>query len=284
MKKDSTPPVILLTGGSQGIGAACIQNFVSRNWKVATVALPGEGLRRWQEHGVLTIEGDLACDDLRRIVVERTLDRFGRIDVLVNNAGVGLYAPPSEMPVDLFRHMMEVNAVAPLALAQLVVPVMRRQGWGTIVNIGSVAGYVSMPWAVGYCASKFALHALSDSLRRELRKERIRVVKICPGIVDTGFRRNVLAGDVPPSLADLRPIMPAEKIAHAVVRAIETCVRGTIYVPEIGRVFSAMQAFWPGLMDWYLARLVAKDQPCSRTASGSVRRLSSEEETIDSRA
>jgi NAD(P)-dependent dehydrogenase (short-subunit alcohol dehydrogenase family) len=270
MKNDSTPPVILLTGGSQGIGAACVQSFLTKNWKVATVALPGEGLDRWRKHGVLALEGDLTGEEVRRAAVDQTLEHFGRIDALVNNAGVGLYAPPSEMPVDLFRRMMEVNAMAPLALAQLVVPVMRRQGSGTIVNIGSVAGNVSMPWAVGYCASKFALHALNDSLRRELREEGIRVVKVCPGIVDTGFRRNVLAGEVPASLADLRPIMPAEKIAAAVVRAIGSRAQGTIYVPEIGRVFSAMQAFWPGLMDWYLARLVAKDKPAGHSISEPV--------------
>ena len=271
MNKRSTPPIVLLTGGSQGIGAACIQGFLTKNWKVATVALPGEELDRWRKRGVLTVEGDLTYEDTRQAVVDRTLEQFGRIDALVNNAGVGLYAPPSKMPVDLFRRMMEVNVMAPLALAQLVVPAMRRQGSGTIVNIGSVAGNVSMPWAVGYCASKFALHALSDSLRRELRKEGIRVVKICPGIVDTGFRRNVLTGEVPASLADLRPIVPAEKIAAAVVRAIESRVPETIYVPEIGRLFSAMQAFSPRLMDWYLARLVAKDEPRSCAGSASVR-------------
>jgi short-subunit dehydrogenase len=132
---------------------------------------------------------------------------------------------------------------------------MRRQGSGTIVNLGSVAGNVSMPWAFGYSASKFAMHALDDSLRRELRSEGIRVVKVCPGIVDTRFRQNVLGGSVPGQLTDLRPLVSAERVAKVIFKAVDSRSSGTVYVPHIGRLFSAMEHFCPWLMDWYLARL-----------------------------
>jgi NAD(P)-dependent dehydrogenase (short-subunit alcohol dehydrogenase family) len=249
--------VVLITGGSQGIGAATVQRFLDKGWKVSTVALPGENLNRWSSRSVLSIEGDLTSKQLRRAVVEGTLERFGRIDALVNNAGIGLYGSPSSLPTDLLGRLFDVNAIAPLDLAQLVIPVMRRQGKGTIVNIGSVAGNVSMPWAVGYCASKFALHALNDSLRLELRRDRIRVVKVCPGIVATKFRDNVIWGAVPRKLADLRPVISPETVAKAIYRAVDSPWLNTVYVPELGRIFSAVQRYCPALMDWYLQRVGA---------------------------
>jgi short-subunit dehydrogenase len=255
LRPDPVSRVVVITGGSQGIGAATVQRFRDKGWKVSTVALPGENLNRWRSRSVLTVEGDIASKDVRTDVVDRTLQRFGRIDALVNNAGIGLYGSPSNLPTDLLSRLFEVNAVAPLDLAQLVLPAMRRQGSGTIVNIGSVAGNVSMPWAVGYCASKFALHALNDSLRLELRRDRIRVVKVCPGIVATKFRDNVIWGSVPRKLADLRPVISPERVAKAIYRAVDSPWLHTVYVPELGRIFSAVQRFCPALMDWYLQRV-----------------------------
>jgi short-subunit dehydrogenase len=257
LRSERVSPVVLITGGSQGIGAASVQLFREKGWKVSTVALPGEDLDRWRSGSVLTIEGDITSRELRTAAVERTLQRFGRIDALVNNAGIGLYGSPSKLPADLLGRLFAVNAVAPLHLAQLVIPAMRRQGSGTIVNIGSVAGNVSMPWAVGYCASKFALHALNDSLRLELRRDRIRVVKVCPGIVATKFRDHVIWGSVPRKLANLRPVISPEKVAKAIYRAVDSPWLNTVYVPELGRIFSAVQRFCPALMDWYLQRVDA---------------------------
>jgi short-subunit dehydrogenase len=131
---------------------------------------------------------------------------------------------------------------------------MRQQGSGTIVNLGSVSGSVSMPWAFGYCASKFAIHALNDSLRRELRTEGIRVVKVCPGIVDTRFRQNVLDGSAPGKVTDLRPVVSADRVADAILKAVESRSSRTVYVPSLGRLFSAIENLCPPLMDWYLGR------------------------------
>jgi short-subunit dehydrogenase len=222
---------------------------------VATVALPGEDLHRWRSDGVVTVEGDITQEDVREDIVKRALTRFGRLDVLVNNAGVGLYATGSNASPELFRRLLDVNVIAPLALTQLVLPVMRRQGRGTIVNLGSVAGNVSMPWAFGYSASKFAVHAFNDALRRELRTDGIRVVKICPGIVDTRFRRNVLDGSVPMKLTKLRTLVSADKVAEVIFKAVESRSSRTVYVPRIGCLFSAIERFCPPLMDWYLGRL-----------------------------
>src|SRR6516165_9036085 len=92
--RESSDRVALITGGSMGIGAACVREFLSAGWKVSVIALPGLELDRLASSGVLTTAGDITCSQVRETVVERTLRIYGRIDVLINNAGIGLYALP----------------------------------------------------------------------------------------------------------------------------------------------------------------------------------------------
>ena len=167
--------------------------------------------------------------------------------------------------MSLFSRLLEVNVLAPLALSQLVIPVMKQRGGGVIVNIGSVAGRVALPWAAGYSASKFALDSIHDSLRREFRNDSIRFVRVCAGIVDTDFRRNVLAGSAPPAVRRIRRIVPADAVAAAIVRAVQRGGR-TVYVPWTGAVFALMGTLAPRLMDLYLARFQAPPGPVTAGA------------------
>jgi len=225
-----------------GIGAACVREFLSAGWKVSVIALPGLELDRLASSGVLTTAGDITCSQVRETVVEQTLRTYGRIDVLINNAGIGLYALPTEVTLDNFRRLLEVNVMAPLALSQLVIPVMSKQSSGTIVNIGSVAGIVSLPWAAAYSASKSALHALHDSLLRELRGGPVHLVKVCPGIVNTGFRKHVLGGVAPVAVRNLDRIVSPEAVAVRILRAIERRNR-TVYIPRLGSLVRAGRLF-----------------------------------------
>ena len=166
--------------------------------------------------------------------MQRTLSAYGRIDVLINNAGVGLYGLPTEVAPALFSRLLEVNVVAPLALAQLVIPVMLKQGSGTIVTMGSVAARVALPWAVAYSASKSALLAVHDSLRLELRGTPIRLLKVYAGIVDTDFRKHVLAGQAPARVRKLRYVIAPATLAAAIFRAIQK--RRRTLVPALDRL------------------------------------------------
>jgi NAD(P)-dependent dehydrogenase (short-subunit alcohol dehydrogenase family) len=246
--------VVLITGASQGIGAACVKAFRAENARLVLNALPDGLLDRFAaQKDTLLCPGDLTDTAVRQKFVDLALERFGRVDVLVNNAGVGLYAPPSTVPIDLARRMFDLNVFVPLALGQLVMPHMRQQRSGAIVNVGSVGGYVSLPWAVMYCASKFALHAVNDSQRRELLRDGVRVSKVCPGIVETDFRDHVLGGVAPPKVADIKRVVTPEQVAGTIVRAAKTGAH-TLYVPQIGRAFTALDAISSRVMDWYLMR------------------------------
>ncbi len=256
--------VALISGGSSGIGLACVRQFLSKGWRAAVVALPDSDLDHLRGLDVLVIPGDVTAERTRAAAIAHTLGEYNRIDVLVNSAGVGLYAFPTETPMSSFSRMLGVNVLAPLALAQMAIPVMRKQGGGAIVNVGSVAARVALPWAAAYSASKSALDSIHNSLRRQCRRDPIRFVNVCPGIVDTNFRNNVLAGAAPPSVSRIRHVVSADAVAFNILRAVERG-RHMVYVPRICRLFTLIDAFAPWLMDFYLSRLVATDIPAAIT-------------------
>lgn len=243
--------VVLITGASDGIGASCAKLIGQRGAKLSLTALASDDFKNEESDSRIVTAGDITSAALRASVVDRTIARFGRIDVLINNAGVGQYGYPTEVDTEISKRMFDVNVFSALALTQLVVPQMRAKKSGTIVNIGSVGGKVSLPWAVMYCATKWALHCVDDSLHRELMGTGIRVMKVCPGIVDTKFRDHVLAGTAPGRVEDIRRVVSPDQVASAVMTGVERGKR-TVFVPKIGFIFTSLDFFAPSVMDWYV--------------------------------
>jgi short-subunit dehydrogenase len=243
--------VVLITGASEGIGAGCAKLIGQRGARLSLTALPSDDFKNEDSGSRILTPGDITSAATRNKIVERTIDRFGRIDVLINNAGVGQYGYPTEVDTEISKRIFDVNVFSALALTQLVVPHMRTRKSGTIVNIGSVGGKVSLPWAVMYCATKWALHCVDDSLHRELQGTGIRVMKVCPGIVDTKFRDHVLAGTAPGKVEDIRRIVSPDQVATAVMKGVEHRKR-TVFVPKIGFLFTSLDFFAHSVMDWYL--------------------------------
>ena len=243
--------VVLITGASEGIGASCAKLIGQRGARLSLTALPSDDFKNEASDSRLVTPGDITSAATRNEVVERTINRFGRIDVLINNAGVGQYGYPTEVDTEISKRIFDVNVFSALALTQLVVPHMRARKAGTIVNIGSVGGKVSLPWAVMYCATKWALHCVDDSLHRELQGSGIRVMKVCPGIVDTKFRDHVLAGTAPGKVEDIRRVVSPDQVASAIMKGVERQKR-TVFIPKIGFLFTSLDFFAPSVMDWYL--------------------------------
>jgi short-subunit dehydrogenase len=241
--------VVLITGASEGIGAACADEFRRRGSLLSLVSRSSGKLLKVAGADDLVTPGDLCDDAVRRFVVERTLQRFGRIDILVNNAGVGIYGPAHETSLDQVRELFELNLFAALDLAQLVAPGMKEQGEGAIVNVSSIGGKVMLPWAPVYSASKFALCSLTDALRVELSPHGVHVMAVCPGFVTTRFQQNSLAGSAPPLgfWRERWAITPAQ-CAQAIVRGLD---RGTntVVTPWSGWFLIAAQAIFPRLFE-----------------------------------
>jgi len=178
---------VLITGCSSGIGRATAEVFLEGDWTVYATSRDTDDIADLSEQGCATARLDVTVD----ADIERVLDRIdretGRVDCLVNNAGYGQYGPLEDVPVERLHHQFDVNVYGPHRLTRAVLPLMRAQGNGTVVNVSSVAGRVALPGGGAYSASKFALEAMSDSLRTEVEPFGIDVVLVEPGLVDTGF-------------------------------------------------------------------------------------------------
>jgi short-subunit dehydrogenase len=246
--------VALITGASAGIGAACAAEFARAGAKVSLCARSEEGLRRAGGEQALITAGDLTDESARRRVVERTLERFGAIDILINNAGSGMYIPSWEAPEAEVRRMMELNFFALLGLIQLVVPHMRARRSGTIVNVGSIGGKIVLPWMTVYSASKYAVGALTEGLRMELRRDGIRTMLVCPGYVLTEFQRRSV-GEAPPQVVVARRYaITAARCAADIRRGVERGAR-TVMSPAIGWLLVALARLLPRTVEARMASM-----------------------------
>jgi short-subunit dehydrogenase len=247
--------VVLITGASQGIGAACAAEFARAGAKLSLTARSEEALRKAAPADALVTPGDLTSEITRRRIAGATLERFGRIDILINNAGAGLYLPSWSAPIEEVRWLMELNFFGALGLAQVVVPHMRSRRSGLIVNVGSVAGKVPLPWMSLYSASKYALGAWTEGLRMELRRDGIRTMIVCPGYVKTEFQENAHGGPAPESVVHTRRFaITAETCAAAIRRGVERDAR-TVVTPTAAWLLVAAMRLFPGLVEGRMAAI-----------------------------
>lgn len=178
---------VLITGCSSGIGRATAERFHDRGWDVYATARTPSDIEDLADQGMETLELDVTLDEDCENAVETVVDETGGIGCLVNNAGYGEVAAVEDLTIEDFENQMDVNTYGPQRLMRRVLPYMREQEDGTIVNMSSVGGRLSQPALGAYCASKFALEALSDALRPEVRQYGIDVVLVEPGPVATEF-------------------------------------------------------------------------------------------------
>src|SRR3989440_6754137 len=195
---------VLITGCSSGIGRAIAERLVARGHRVSATARRPESIADLAEKGCETLALDVLSDDSMRAAVARVEEAEGAAGVLVNNAGYGQSGAIEAVPIDAVRRNFETNVFGYLRMAQLVLPGMRRQGWGRIVNMSSVAGPVTMPGSGPYSATKFAIEALSDALRFEVNGFGVRVSIVEPGPIRTRFTEtaNARMPDVDGAYAD----------------------------------------------------------------------------------
>ncbi|KAF3439091.1 hypothetical protein FNV43_RR17366 [Rhamnella rubrinervis] len=186
----SAPKVVLITGCAKGgIGYEYCKAFAEQNCLVFASDIPQrrQDMSDLPSDRVDVLELDVTSDESVASAVNTVISKCGRLDILVNNAGIGSTGPLAELPLDTIRKAWEINTLGQLRLVQQVVPHMASQQSGIIVNVGSVVGNISTPWAGSYCASKASVHAMSNSLRLELRPFGINVVLVMPGAVKSNL-------------------------------------------------------------------------------------------------
>ena len=186
--------VILITGCSSGIGLHCARELHKRaGWRVFASARRGEDVARLREEGLTALQLDLnSSESIQSAVREFLQQSGGRVDALFNNGAYGQLGAAEDLPRDVLRAQFETNVFGTQELTNLLLPVMRRQGSGRIIQNSSVLGFVSLRHRAAYNASKYALEGLSDTMRLELADSGIDVVLIEPGPIRSDFRKNAV--------------------------------------------------------------------------------------------
>lgn len=179
---------VLITGASSGIGKATAKYFLQKGWNVAaTMRSPiktGEGTTA---KNIICPRLDVTLPETIDSAVRETVERFGRIDVLVNNAGYALMGPIEGVTPEQLEHQFKTNVFGLVSTIQTVLPIMRQQGSGTIINVASIGGRLAFPLTSAYHATKWAVEGLSESIRYELQQFNIQVKIIEPGGIRTNF-------------------------------------------------------------------------------------------------
>ncbi len=188
---DSTTDVVVITGCSSGIGEATARALLNEGWTVHATARNIDDLKSLETAGCYTHELDVTKTDQVSTVVDQIVDEHGRIDCLVNNAGIGIYGPIEDISLQKFHKQFDVNVYGPTRLIRAALPVMRVQQEGTIINISSYLGRLTIPGSGAYSGSKYALEAISDALRIETKQCDVNVVLIEPGPVSSEFHEKI---------------------------------------------------------------------------------------------
>jgi short-subunit dehydrogenase len=240
--------VVIVTGASDGIGLSLAAALRKRGALLTLVARNEAKLRSGAGPDDLVVPCDLTQDSARAAIVERTVERRGRVDVLINNAGRGSYYSAIDAPLDDARSLFDLNFFAPFHLAQLAAPWLRKTK-GTLVNVSSIAGQISLPWLAVYSASKFALGSLTSTQRIALRRDGVSVMAVFPGYVDTGFQAHS-AGAAPPDaiVKGRRFAVSSERCAAAIVRGIEAR-RSVVVTPRIGWLLVWFNRLFPNVVE-----------------------------------
>jgi short-subunit dehydrogenase len=252
--------VVVVTGASMGIGEAIAKAFAADGASVVLLsrdAARSEAARA--RIGYLDRTVGLSCDIRHSEEIDRvlglTLHHFKRLDVWVNNAGHGLLDSVAQVDPQACHELFETNLFGALWAMQAVIPIMRQQGGGTIINISSVAGHIPMPFHAAYSATKFAMNAIGKGAGVELKKDGIHVLTVCPGYVRTAFSENAVHG------SELKRVRPgsvrgvtAERVARATLQGYRKQKREVI-VPWTMHLPVKLYQLFPGLVEWAMGRM-----------------------------
>jgi short-subunit dehydrogenase len=255
--------VVAITGASSGIGWECALAFAREGAAVAASARREDRLLALQEaiRGLggeaMVMTADVAEEQQVRRFVDATLARFGRLDVMVNNAGYGVRGRVEETPVSACRRLMEVNYMGTLYGCQAVVPLMRQRGEGVIINVSSIVGHRSLPGGGPYAATKAAQISLTESLRVELKGTGVAVCSVHPIGTETEFGQVADASSDGRQGGAVGPQQSAFDVARAVVRCAKR-PKPEVYPHRLSRGLVWLNALAPSLVDRIAARAARK--------------------------
>ena len=263
MARELSNSVVVITGASSGIGRATALAFADAGASLALAARRAEPLRAaagdCERRGAaaIAVPTDVRDQEAVERLAAATIERFGRIDVWVNNAAVTLFGRFDESPLDAWRQVVETNLFGYLNGARAAAPEFRRRRSGTLINVGSVNSRAAAPYISAYASSKFAVRGLGESLREELRGDGVDVCTILPASIDTPLFQHA-ANYFGRKVKPLRPILHPSRVAAAIVRCAKR-PRREVIVGMSGRQLVYTHDFLPWLFERLITKQVQRD-------------------------
>ncbi len=262
--------VVVITGASSGIGRATALALADKGAIVVGAARREEPLESLVEQcrqrggKALAVETDVTDFEAVQRLADQTVEQFGRLDVWFNNAGVSLFGRIEEVPLEVYRKVVETNFFGYVHGARAALPYFREQGGGMLINNGSMLSKGGAPYLSAYAASKFAVYGMAESLRQELLDTDIEVCTLMPASIDTPIFQNA-ANYTGRAVKPMDPVYPVEKVSNAVIKLMAKPEK-EVYVGHSGRMLGAMHKVSPSLYTRFNARQVDKDHFQERPA------------------
>jgi dehydrogenase/reductase SDR family protein 7B len=254
--------VVIITGASSGIGKALAFEFARKGAKIVLASRSGvsdpELFKLSRE--ILDVRTDVTKESDCRALIQKALERFGRIDILVNNAGISMRALFDEVSLDVIRQLMDTNFWGTVYCSKYALPHLL-ESKGSLVGVSSIAGYKGLPGRTGYSASKFAMQGFLEVIRIENMKKGLHVLIACPGFTASNIRNVALSkdgtsqGETP---LDEGKLMPAGEVARRIVLAIEN-KKDRIILTSQGKMTVLLNKFFPKFMDKMVYNHMAKE-------------------------
>ena len=277
MARDLSDSVVVVTGASSGIGRAAALAFARAGAAVVLAARREEPLRgaaaQCEDLGAraLAVPTDVRDQEAVQRLADQAAERFGGLDVWVNNAGVTLLGRFEDAPADLWREVLAVNLLGCVNGARAAIPHLRRRGGGTLINVGSVNSRVGAPYASAYVASKFAVRGFGECLRDELRGDGIKVCTVLPASIDTPLFQHA-ANFAGRAIKPLRPVLRPERVAAAIVRCAKR-PRREVVVGMSGRQLILLHDLAPPVFERVMSRNVEREHFLDQSAGPSAGNL-----------
>lgn len=267
MKTDLKDKVVVITGASSGIGLACAEAFAKKGSKLVLAA------RRYvdlctiaqdleSKYGIkaIAVATDVSKEDSCKDLIAQTLTTYGKIDILLNNAGISMRALFSEVSLDVIRQVMDINFWGTVYCTKYALPSLIKNG-GTLVGVSSIAGFQGLPGRSGYSASKFAMQGFLETIRLENMKNQLKVLIACPGFTASNIRKVALDPEGLPTGESGRQedkMMSAEEVADEILLAIIHQKREIILTSQ-GKLLSLLTKFVPNFVDKMVYKTFEKE-------------------------
>ncbi|MBT3386042.1 MAG: SDR family oxidoreductase [Prolixibacteraceae bacterium] len=257
--------VVIITGASSGIGKALAEKYASEGWNLVLAARRIGRLKELEKQlngvEVLSVETDVANEKDCKDLILGAIDKFGQIDVLINNAGISMRASVEEVDLNVMHKVMDVNYWGTVYCSKFALPYLVENN-GTLVGVISIAGYVGLPGRTGYSASKFAVRGFLETVRVEYMKTGLRVLVAAPGFTSTEIRKSALnakgkrQGETP---RNENKMMSAEKCAGHIFKAIKKRKRTIVLTFWEGKAIVLVTKFLPKFVERIMYRVFSNE-------------------------